>query len=187
MIQTSSPTSFPVSIQQAKTWLKIDDNNSDAEIAGLIQAATLRAEAYCGRPFIQREYTEYFDKFPIVIEPEVVTFQSLTSLSYTDGDGANQTFTDTQIGEGSKFKKARIEPAYNFDWPSTRDDSLDAVKIVYQAGYGANWNYVPETVKQAILYFVGHYFINRMVVGDNLSEIPETAKVLLADERVHPL
>ena len=186
MIQTSNPAALPVTLQQAKAWLKVDDNNSDAEIGGFIQAATIRAEEYCGRPFIQREYTEYFDNFPSMIEPKAVTFQSLTSINYTDTDGANQSFTDTQIGAGSKFKKARIKPAYGFEWPTTRTE-LDAVTVVYQAGYGADWNDVPETVRQAILYLVGHYFTNRMIVGDKIDEIPETAKCLLSDERVHPL
>ena len=186
MIQTSSPSVLPVTLQQAKAWLKVDDSNSDAEIAGLIQAAILRAEAFCNRPFVNREYTEYFDCFPSVIEPKAVRFQSLTSIGYVDTDGNSQTFTDTQVDSGSLYQRARIKPAYNFSWPSTRS-VLSAVTVIYQAGYGDDWNDVPENVRIGILYLVSHYFFNRGIVGENLSEIPETCKALLGDERVHPL
>ena len=176
---------MPVTLQETKAWLKVDDTNSDAEIAGLIQSATLRAEAYCNRPFIQREYTEYFDRFPTVIEPCAVTFQSLTSISYVDGDGNSQSFTDTQVDGGYKFTKTRIKPAYGYSWPSTRDQ-YKAVTVVYQAGYGDDWNDVPSNVRLAILYLVSHYFTNRQIAGED-SELPETVKALLSDEVVHPL
>ena len=183
MIQTSNPAVFPISLQEAKAWLKVTDTNSDAEILGLIQAGTKRCEDHCNRPFIQREFTEYYDCFPCTIRPQMVSFRSLTSISYVDTDGIDQSFTDTQIDSGSKFQKARIKPAYNYTWPSTRS-VLNAVTVVYQAGYGTSWNDVPETVRMAILYLVSHYFTNRAVVGMNMEELPETVTMLLSGEKV---
>lgn len=184
MIQSSNPAVFPVTLQEAKAWLKVTDTNSDAEILGFIQTATRRCERLCKRPFIQREFTEYFDEFPCVIRPQNVKFQSLTSITYIDTDGNSQTFSNTQVDNGSDFLKARIEPAYNYTWPSTRSQ-LNAVTVVYEAGYGESWNDVPETIRSGILYLVSHYFTNRSVVGEEMAEIPETVRHLLEGEKVY--
>lgn len=184
MIQSSNPAVYPVSLQEAKAWLKVTDTNSDAEILRLIQTATKRCEDLSNRPFIQREFTEYFDEFPCEIRLQMVPFQSLTSITYVDTDGNSQTFTDTQIDSGSDFLKARIKPAYNYTWPSIRS-VLNAITVVYEAGYGESWNDVPQTARDAILYLVSHYFTNRSVVGEEVAEIPETTRALLEGVKVH--
>jgi uncharacterized phiE125 gp8 family phage protein len=174
---------MPVTIQQAKSWLKVDDDNSDAEILGLIQAATLRAESICQRPFIQREYTENYDSFPTKIKLDKVKVKSITSVNYSDGDDADQIFTDYDLSLGDKYKQAILEA--NSSWPATYD-KMNAVSVVYQAGYGLSWNDVPETVRIGILFLVSHYFTNRGIVGDD-KMLPETVYQLLNDEMISPL
>ncbi|MBL4802636.1 MAG: phage head-tail connector protein [Emcibacter sp.] len=184
MTQLAAPTSLPVTLQQVKAWLRLDDNESDAEILSLMFAATTRAEEITRRPFINRQYVDKLDCFPSIICPSEVFLRSVDSIEYVDSDGADQTLVPDQylVDLGGKFKQGRIVPAYGLSWPSTRRQ-LSAVAITYTAGYGPDWNAVPEHVRIAICYLVGHYFHNREIVGTG-GDIPETAMALLSSEKV---
>lgn len=182
--QTSAPANYPVSLQEVKEFLKVDDINSDAEILSLIGAATDHAEALCNRPFINREFQATFDSFPRCIELNQTPVQSVDLVEYVDTNGATQTLvaTEYQVDLGNRFRKARIVEAYNKTYPSTRVQ-MNAVTVTFTAGYGADWNSVPDTIKTTIKYLVSHYFINRSSEG----KVPEMIKMLLAGEKVHAL
>ena len=184
MTQLTAPTSLPVTLQQVKEWLRIDDSGSDAEILSLMHAATTRAEEITRRPFINRQYIDKLDCFSGIIKPAEVYLRSVDSIEYVDTDGANQTLATDQyfVDLGGKFIQGRIVPAYGLSWPSTRRQP-SAVTITYTAGYGADWNAVPEMVRIAICYLVGHYYDQRDIVGKG-GEVPETAMALLSSEKV---
>jgi len=52
----------------------------------------------------------------------------------------------------------------------------------YKAGYGAKRSDVPEQARQAMLLMIGDWYSNResVVVGTITSEVPNTAKALMA-------
>tara|TARA_R110002073_G_scaffold68128_3_gene169212 strand:+ start:6418 stop:6939 length:522 start_codon:yes stop_codon:yes gene_type:complete len=173
-----------VALQQVKSFLKVDDVNSDAEILSLIGTATDHAEKMCNRPFISRTFESTMDKFPDCIELNQNPVQSVDSVEYVDTDGATQTLaaTEYKVDLGNKFRKARIVEAYGKSWPSIRRE-INSVTVTYTAGYGADWNAVPDTIKTVIMYLVNHYFINRGSEG----EVPPMIAMLLENERVPAL
>lgn len=183
--QTSNPSSYPIGLQQVKEWIRVDNSTSDAELSGLIQAATNRAETIMNRPIIQREYTLKLDSLPSEICLPMVKAQSVTSINYIDTDGVSQTLATNQyrVDLGGEYKQGRIVPAYGISWPSVRD-IVETVTVVYQAGYGADWNSVPADIQQAIAYLVSHYYDMRDIIGENKT-IPETAVDILMGHRVY--
>jgi len=185
--QINAPASFPITLQQVKEWTRIKDNISDAELSGLIQAATGSAESLMNRPIINRSYTQTMDFLPSVIELLQVKVQSVTSITYLDTDGNQQTLAADQyrIDFGSLYKKATIEPAHSITWPNTRNVS-GSIIITYVAGFGVDLNSVPADVQQAIAYLVGHYYDTRDIVGEN-AMIPETAHDILLRHRAYAL
>ena len=185
--QISNPASLPVTIQHAKAFMKVDDNYSDAEILVLINAATDRAESIANRPFINRTYEATFDKFTPCMNLSVIQVQSVDSIEYFDTDNVEQTLATSvyDVDLGNKFRKCRIRLAYNQTYPSYYD-RLNAVKVTFTAGYGADWNSVPDTIQLAILYLANHYFTNRNLIGDE-TMIPEAVHALLEGERVYSL
>jgi len=186
--QTTNPASFPISLQQVKAWTRIDDAASDAELLGLIQAATNRAETIMNRPIIQREYTLTLDNLPQEICLQEVKAQSVTSITYLDMDGASQLLAADQyrVDLGGSYKRGRIVPDYGVSWPSVRSVS-ETVTVIYQAGFGADWNAVPADIQQAIAYLTGHYYDNRDIVGDKTESVPETAVQILESHKVYSL
>jgi len=183
--QTTDPASLPITLQQVKAWTRIDDNASDAELAGLMQAATKRAEVIMDRPIIQREYTLTLDDLPTAISLPGTPAQSVTSITYIDTDGTLQTLASNQyqVDLGGEYKHGRIVPAYGITWPAVRKIP-ETITVVYQAGYGPDWNSVPADIQQAIAYMVGHYYDMRDIVGENKT-VPETAIDILMGHRVY--
>ena len=72
----------------------------------------------------------------------------------------------------------------DFDAPSVNTDRLDAVRIAFDAGYGAA-DAVPQAIKQAILMIVAHWYEHRetVVVGTGAVDIPLGANALLSPFR----
>lgn len=182
IMQTSTPLYYPVLLQDVKDYLKVTNEDTDAEITGLIASATKSAETFCNRPFIQREFTETFDYFPACIRPEKCPIISVTSIEYVDQDAQTQNYTTYQLDKGSKFIQGRIIPNNDSYWPSTKS-VLNAVTLKYEAGYGADWNTVPEDVKMAIRYLVSLYFNKRTPISEH-GEMDKTVTHLLMGERI---
>lgn len=186
--QTANPACYPITIQQVKEWCRIDDAASDAELLGLIQAATLRAEAIMNRPIINRNYTLTLDKFPTEISIGKTKVQSVDLISYVDTDGASQTLASSvyHVDLGSEYMTCRVSRAYGQSWPSTRAQN-GAVVVTFTAGYGVDWNFVRSDIQQAIAYLVGHYYDNRDIVGQNIDIVPETALAILEAHKVYSI
>jgi len=69
---------------------------------------------------------------------------SVTSISYFDEDGNQQTLDPSQYSVDAPNRK--IYPAYGVTWPTTQE-RWDAIEIIYEAGS----TQVPDIARQAIL------------------------------------
>ncbi len=80
---TAPPATEPVSLADAKAYLKVDTTDDDALITRLISAARARAEWHTGRAFVTQNWTLWLDGWPDsgVIEIPLPPLQSVTSLT----------------------------------------------------------------------------------------------------------
>ena len=58
------PGAEPVSLGQAKAWLRVSHADEDELITDLLRASRERVEAFTGRALIQRQYRESLDDWP---------------------------------------------------------------------------------------------------------------------------
>lgn len=191
------PADEPVSLIEAKLHCKIEVDEDDALVEGLIAAAREFVENQTHRAFIDRTLELVIDHFPCreIIFP-VTPVLSIDSIKYDDDDGTEQTIDvgDYQVDLFSE--PARIWPSVDFSWPSTVGNP-NAVRIEFTAGYGddgasggspadtaAN---VPQIAKQAILMIVAHWYANRetVIVGQEAKEIPFAATILMGQLQVY--
>lgn len=188
--QIAQPDVEPVTLTEAKAHLRVTASDDDTYISSLIKVARERAEDYTGRLIVSRAVTYTLDSFPVEVVLPHPPVQSLTSIQYVDGDGATQSFTDTQTDFSNDFYPL-VKPAYNESWPSTRAQ-YGAVTITYVAGYGSSADspdtssQIPEAIRQAILLMVGTMYEYReeLVTGANTQQIDLTAQRLLDPYRV---
>jgi len=143
----TQPATLVVSLEEVKTWLKIDSSSEDVLLTSLIASATAECEAYAGLSFITRTRTV---SLTALIGKEVLLpygpVTALTSIVYSDQDDGSQTIDsgDYSVDIASGLARVRVTDT----WPST-NLSLSNVVITYVAGY-ANAAAVPEIIKTAV-------------------------------------
>lgn len=175
----TAPASYPVSLAQAKLHCRIDGNDEDALVEGLIAAATEHVELYTGRAIVSQTWEAVYDAFSdaMVLPKGPVT--AITSVKYFDTAGAEQTVTDTNYRLDSASDPQWLVRAADYTWPDV-SDGVNNVVIRFVAGYAT----VPEALKQAILLLVGQWYDNRSAATDKpLIAMPNAVEALLTNHR----
>jgi len=158
--QTVAPTEEPVSVGEARRFMRVDGTDEDLMIRDFIRTATQRAETITNRQLMTATLRARFDRFQVSAVPELMTrdgkaielpaapLVSVTSIQYVDTDGATQTWSASNYVVATDHEPGRVTRAYSVEWPTVRDIA-DAVTITYVAGY-ASALLVPEIAKTAI-------------------------------------
>jgi uncharacterized phiE125 gp8 family phage protein len=157
----TAPTTYPVTLAEAKLHCKIDIDEDDALVTAIIVAATEMAETKTGRAIMPQTWELTLDAFPEAFELTRTPVQSITSVKYFDENGALQVLSNTlyAVDTADDFGYAYVVPAYNGEWPATLGQ-INAVVVRYVAGY-ANAAAVPEGIKQWIKLAIAAMYDNR--------------------------
>lgn len=190
----TAPASEPVSVAEAKTFLRVDGTAEDDLITSLIKTARLACENHTRRAFISQTWRLTMDAFSDVEEevalsgyivgprPGVVChqdiqlsrqpIQSITHIkTYSPDNTVSTVDADTYLLDTDG---GRIVLNEGYTWPTNLRDRA-AVEITFLAGYGE----VPEDIRQAILLFVSSMYENRQCM-----DMPEGSKTLLGPHRL---
>jgi len=124
-----------ISTTEAKAWMRVDLSDDDTLIDELVRAATQYVEAYTGRQLQTAELTAYADWLGPYMLP-VSPVQSVSSITYVDGDGATQTLAASVYDVDITKAPGLVRLAYNESWPTTRD-TPNAITYTYKAGYAS--------------------------------------------------
>ena len=149
----TEPVVEPVAVSEVKEQLRLDGNELDAMISGLITAARMAVEALVKRRLITTGLRIGFDRFCPVMQLPYSPVQSVDSIKYTDEMGVVKTLSETGYLVDLASDPVRITPAYSVPWPSIRP-TVGAVSIEYTAGYGDDATDVPRPIRQAIISLV---------------------------------
>ena len=185
----TAPTVEPITLQEAKDHLRVDGATDDALISALIQAARQHIDGrdgWLGRALMTQTWDYTLDEFPDTdyIPLPLAPVQSITSITYTDTNGASQTFSSANYALGADLAwQPRVNLGYGLSWASTRGVP-DAVKVRFVAGY-ANAADVPGPIKAALLLTVGELYEQReeSVIGPTVARVPFGVDYLLAPYR----
>ena len=181
----TEPAEEPITLVEAKAHLRVTCTDEDTYITTLIKVARIHAERFQRRSYITQTLELRMDRFPrYLIELPRPPSISLTTINYIGSAGDTQTLDSSKYTTDFNSYKARVVPAFNEIWPTTRH-VIDAVTIEYVAGYGAAAD-VPETIKQALLLLIGVWYENREPITEStVTEIPFTVSALLNMEKVY--
>ena len=161
----TGPTTYPVTLAEAKAHLRVDSSAEDTLIQAMIASATELAEQIMGRSIMPQTWEITLDEFPEAFEITRVPSASITSLKYYDEAGAQQTMLNTlyTLDSADDAGFAYVVPVYAGSWPSTRDQ-INAVALRYVAGY-ADAASVPESIKAWIKLMIGAMYESRQLEG----------------------
>lgn len=180
------PAEEPVSLEEAKSHLRLEGVDDDAYVAVLIAAARRRCEAYQSRAYITQTWDLYLDGFPAGdIRIPIAPLESVVSVKYKDTAGSMQTLDPSCYVVDTASEPGRISPACGQSWPSTYGE-INAVEIRFVAGYGAAAD-VPEHIRQAILMTVGDLYEHRGGEEGVDRDIERAVEALLWPDRIVPV
>ena len=176
---TTAAAAQAVTTAEAKSHLRVDTSDDDTLIASLITAATTWCEDYENRAYITQTITANLDKFSNEIILPRPPLQSVTTIKYYDTAGDQQTLSSAVYSVDIIREPGRVTLAYNQSWPSIRG-IVNAIEIIYKAGYGNASTDVPERTRAAIKLLIGHLYENReLTCPIAINEIPFAVKNLL--------
>lgn len=153
-VEEGAAAALPAAIGEAKAYLRIEHEEEDALIAGLLRAATGLCEAFTGQALIARPVRE-----TIPARPEWRRLARTPVRAITGVEGLP--------AEGSAF--ALPADAYAIDIDGNGDGWARVIRpgaagraiVTYEAGIAADWNGVPEPVRQGVVRLAAHLFTHR--------------------------
>lgn len=172
-----------VTLAEAKRHVHAEDFTDDDDyLEALVETATGHIDApsgWLGRAIGDSTWELALDCFPVCgrIDIPLPPLREIVSVKYVDINGDEQTYADFRaFGVDAANAPGFILPAYDDDWPDTRDDTPEAVRIRFVAGYEET----PKPIKHAILLMVGDWYANREDAAEiKLNEAPRGADALL--------
>lgn len=179
LVQKVAPIKEPIALEEAKDFLRVLDNDSDALISSLIVAVREHIENVTNRQLEIATY-ELFDEDFIFKLPKN-PIKSIDSIEYMDEDGTYVAMSDDNYYLYENLGIGHI--AYE-DLPLVLEHKK-AVKITFTAGYSK----VPEAIKQYMKVKISTLFENReqYVVGASISNFGDSfIENLLLPYRIRP-
>lgn len=148
------PAIEPITLEEAKNHLRVDGNNDDLLILGLIKQARAWCENYQNRSYITQTLEIILDAFPkgnAIVFNSCSPVQRVESIKYYDISNQEQIFDQGNYIVDSDSFVSRVVLNRGKHWPKTELQSANAVRVQVVAGYGDISDKVPETIKWAII------------------------------------
>lgn len=175
------PAAEPLTLSEAKAYLRIGYAGEDALVAELLASARARIEAELNLALIQRSLRVTYDMWPKqllssgAMRLPVRPAASLSAVRVFDRDGEAETVTSRfALTSG---RQARLALTGAMPWPGR---THAGVEIDYVAGFGADAGDVADDLRLAVQRLLQHAYRSR----ESLSEpLPEDVAALLAPWR----
>ncbi|WP_454685206.1 head-tail connector protein [Ancylobacter moscoviensis] len=182
-ILLAGPAAEPITLAEAKTYLRVDHDAEDALIASLITAARATVEALTRRALIDQNWRIVRDAWPAsgLIPVPVNPLRAVLAVHVVDAGGAEvavpaDAFTaDTarlpgliRVGRGGVPAPGR---------------ALAGIAIDIVAGHGASADHVPSPLVEAARVVLAHFYEHRDVPGPGAA-FPARLDALVAPFRV---
>lgn len=149
-ILDTAPSIEPMTVEVAKAHCRISDDTENALVLTFLKAARQDAELYLGRGLLTQTWKLVLDDFAETIWlPMAAPLQSVTSITYYDGDGVSQTLASSVYTVHTASEPGRIMLGVNQAWPSVQCLRGSAVTITYVVGWTTE-DAVPDHITNGI-------------------------------------
>ena len=177
------PAQEPVSLSEARTFLRLDQTAEDDLLGTLITAARLMVEATSGRLLVNQTWRIVIDHWPDSgeIRLPLSPVGSITAARVYDVLGVAQAVAPTalQLDTAADPPLVRIVA----EVPEV-GRARGAIEIDVVAGFGATAAAVPALLRQAVLRLAARWFERRGdVVGRDAEALPPEIMALIAPFR----
>jgi uncharacterized phiE125 gp8 family phage protein len=185
-ILLSGPLDEPVTVDEAKAYLRVETADDDDVIAALIAGARVHVEAQTRRALITQIWRLVRDAWPddgrIAVLP--TPFRALTAARVYRLDGTTQSIDPS--GFVADMAQAPAVLSFVSGAPPSPGRAVAGIELDVEVGYGDTAADVPANLRHAIRLLVAHWYENRGLIaaGGATAVLPETIQALLAPYRV---
>jgi len=172
---TTNPTWWPLSLEEAKTHLRVSNTSEDGEIWTMVKAATEMVERETWTQLNQKGLTFYFDNWENFRGSGFLPIISVDSIKYYDENNDIQTLpaADYETDLNSDPVKIDIDSTPNLY------DRYNAVEIALTVGYAEACD-IPNGLISCIKMVLGDLYENRQNQSPvNIYEIPRPTRQLM--------
>jgi hypothetical protein len=182
-------TGLPVTVEEVAAHCRVDAPTAEDHALLDIYIRTAAewafgAHGWTGRSLLNEVYDVSFDTWageiprswkgyegawrgPAELRLPRAKVQSVTSITYVDTDGADQTLAADQYRLVDRHGAGVVVPAYNVTWPTLRPQEA-AVTVRFTAGYGADWNAIPQDLRTGLAQLTAFLWENRTTAVPDL-------------------
>lgn len=201
---TTQPTIEPISIEEAKEHLRLDDDIDDIPVLTYVKAARLWAEKYTGRSFITRTIQQFVDSSASTLDPlyegmrtgilskpysnyiELAASPAITvtSINYYNDSDTQSTWATSNYYVDNVSDLGRIYLRDTGTFP-TDLRAANGLEINYTAGYGSARSDVPSDIKLAMLQYMTFAYEHRgEQEGSTTPMMPKILNTLLSPYKI---
>jgi uncharacterized phiE125 gp8 family phage protein len=171
LTRVTAPASEPVTLAEAKLYMRVDSSSEDSLIADLIVAARMSAEAWLKSSLISQSwklaYNDYLDS---EVDLAMLPVVSITSVVIVNRDATTQTISPNNYYLNAAKTKLLFD---NYV-------SGFSIEITYGTGYGTA-SQVPSPIKYGILAHIAAMYDERGVMGQE--KLPQQVSALYSPFR----
>ena len=197
LVVTTPPTQEPLTLQDVKDYLRLDDGSDERVLQDLIETARRFCEEHTKRAIMPQTLTLTIDAYDELADPlwegwktgPYINYyknyvdlarspvQSVTSVkAYNDSDVATTMSTDTYYVDSAR-EPARVVLRTGETFP-TALRVANAIEVVYVAGY-TNTSLVPSPMKVGMLQHIAYLYEHRGDMYESV-KMPPSIKALYA-------
>jgi uncharacterized phiE125 gp8 family phage protein len=180
IVTSVAPESEPVSVADAKLHLQVEHSADDTYIGQCIASARAYVESMTATRLVTQTVVLRTDTWADFQRLPVGPIVSISSIAYTDVDGASQTLS-TNVYEARLYGlEPEIVLKHNQTWPTIRDGSLIIVTAV--AGYAT----IDPAILHALKILIADFYGQRESFGNApKAEIAASVEALLSNHRIY--
>lgn len=180
----TAPAVEPVSLAEAKAFVRVEHNDDDDIISALIAGSRIHIESQTRRALITQMWRLVRDAWPASgrIDVRPGPLQTLNAVRLLDAEG-NAATVDLQAFVPDKAASALAFAPWSLAAPGR---IAAGIELDVTVGYGDAAIDVPEPLRQAIRLLVAHWYDNRglAAVGQTVAILPSTVAALIAPYRM---
>lgn len=156
LFKITEPALEPVTVAEARAWLRFSHTSEDLMIADLISAARQDVENQTGLSLISQQWRMTMDNWPDgdMIELPRGPVTGIIAVTVYAANGAPSTVLPTDYLLDMRSEPARLL----FEKRSYPGRRMNGIEIDFSAGFGATGASVPDMLNRAILLLVAHWY-----------------------------
>jgi len=180
----TAPALEPLSLVEAKAWLKVDSTADDTLILALITAARVHIEQATRLLLLTQSWKLVADCWPCqrqwrgrIVDVPLSPVQSVTSITLYDEEDVVTPVNPATY----RLDRSQVNPRLIFSaLPPAPQRLAQGIEIALVNGFGDTAATVPEPLRQAMRLLLAHFYLNR---GDVTAPVPTSVQALIAPFR----